>query len=150
MKLLKKISTKTVCGLTVAAIREKATPKGTPLFRVVGVAVGTKSGETDKGIWLALRGQFEAHNMETGEVVASGTCFLPDAATDMIAAQLSVEGCQSVQFAFDVLVKSDETAITGYVYEAKPLLEPSETDPISALRSQLPDLPKLEAPKTKD
>lgn len=143
-KILKKLSIKTVTGLTVAAIREMATPEGAPVMRIMGIAMGTKGGESDNGPWTALRGQFEASNLITGEVFGGSVLFLPDVALDAILPALAGDNA-NVKFALDITVMKDETSTIGYAYSFVPLLKPDENDPLEKMRNELK---QLEAPKS--
>ena len=49
-----KLGTKTLLG------KIKRYDKATPLYIVIGIADGVRSGESDKGPWEGLTGQFEA------------------------------------------------------------------------------------------
>lgn len=137
MKILKKISASTVVG-NVKRLREIAeNSEGVvaPIMRVIGVAIATKSGVSQYGEWVSLRGQFSATNLETGEEFRGSSLFVPDELTDMIAAQLS-QGVKSVEFAVDIGVMVSD-AVIGYEYVVEPLLEPSENDPINSLIARI-------------
>jgi len=133
--LVRKISAKSVCG------KVEKPKKATPLFTVIGIASKTKSGQSDFGPWTSLLGQFEATNIDTGELFIAPACFLPEPLNSMIAASLEEtddEGKQvnrSVQFAVEVGYKPNETAI-GYEYTTKEIVESDQADPLAALRAE--------------
>ena len=132
--LIRKISAKSVCG------KVEKPKKATPLFIVFGIASKTKAGNSDFGPWTALLGQFEATNLETGEVFQAPQCFLPEPMNSLIATQLEAtdeEGnreVNSVQFSVEVGVKPNETPI-GYEYTTKTVVKSDEADPLAALRN---------------
>lgn len=134
-KISKKLSTKTVFG-TVKDIRQAAESgngEAVPIMRVLGIAKKMQSGESTNGIWVAFLGQFEFINLVTGESHVGGKAFLPSPVDAMIEAQL--EGSNSVEFAFDITVREDETSAVGYEYGAQTVLEVQENDPISLLKA---------------
>lgn len=142
MELVKKISTKTVIGkIAKADIPAKGMK---PLYRVVGIAQGTKVGESNYGGFVGFRGNFKATRISDNEVIHSAVAFLPQMATDLLLP--AVESDQSgmgVQFGFDIGIKAAETA-TGYEYTVTPLVENANT--LDALEAGLPKLP---SPKVK-
>lgn len=148
-KIVKKISTKIVCGTVKAPKHGEVRP----LMRVGGMANGVKKGSTDKGDWIALTGSFVARAYNEDGSLAddeyrAGTCFMPDVAVELIAGQIQ-EGV-NVTFGFDINVKGDETAIVNYVYEAEPLIEAAEDDPMEQLADTLMDKPlAISGPKSK-
>ena len=133
-KILRKLSVKTVTGMTPKALREWAdkTPNK-PIMTIMGVATATISGETDNGPWTALRGNFIGVNAE-GVRFRGGRAFIPDSgALDMVLGTLADDSIDNVKFAFNVFVKEDETSATGYTYNSEPLLEPAENDPLEGM-----------------
>lgn len=142
--LIKKISPKTVVG--------DVTPpeKPTALFTVIGIASGIKSGPSPYGEYVALTGQFEAMNLETGEQYVAPICFLPDPLQGMIVAQLRTPDengkMVTVQFGVEVGVRAAKSA-TGYEYTVRELVEADRNDPLADLRKALPALPKPDAAK---
>jgi hypothetical protein len=149
MQLIKKISTKTVLG------KRPDVPEGDKavfLWDLIGIANGSKHGESANGPYTGLTGQFQAINRLTGEVYRSGIAYPPAVALDMVLGQLGPE-VQSVQFAFSIGVKKDGQAATGYVYVAEPLVNVSENDPLEALigkvKHALPAPAKAEKAKAK-
>jgi hypothetical protein len=131
--LIRKISAKSVCG------KMSAPKKATPLYVVLGIATKTKSGQSDFGEWTALVGQFEATNMDTGEVYQAPQCFLPEPLNSMLAESLNELDDDenrvnaSVQFAVEVGFKPSDTPI-GYEYTTKEIVEADTADPLAALR----------------
>ena len=142
--LIRKISAKSICG------KVEVPKKATALFVVFGIATKTRSGQSDYGPWTALVGQFEATNIETGEISQAPQCFLPEPMNEMIANQLDEtddEGnriTNSVQFSVEVGVKPADNAV-GYEYTTKTVVESDAADPLAALRDQ--SAKALPAPK---
>ena len=134
--LIRKISAKTVCG------KVEKPEKNTPLFIVGGIANKVKTGDSTYGTWTALVGQFEATNIETGEVFVGPQCFLPEPMNGMIAASLEMlddEGKRvnnSVQFAVEVGVKKSDNTV-GYEYTAKEIMKSDSADPLAAIRETI-------------
>ena len=130
MKVIKKISTKTVFGSVNARfLPEDGSTK--ELYNVMGIATSVQVGESNYGAWECLRGRFRAVNLATGEEVEAGQAFLPALAHELVAPQ--VLEAQAVEFALLIGARLSESSPVGYEYTAEPLLEPSEADPISQL-----------------
>lgn len=114
-----------------------------------GEARSSKIGQTQFGDFLKFSGNFGAVNMKTGERFRSGSLILPAIMENILDSAIKeTEG--AVQFAIEVGVKYSEKGNTGYEYTVRPLLEPSENDPLLMLESkvgQLVKLPALAAPK---
>ncbi len=144
MQIIKKVSASTVVGNTkvLRKFAESGDGKSVDIMRVVGVAIGVKSGMSPYGEWVALRGNFSAVNIDTGEEFRGSTLYVPDEITDMIAAQLSAT--TSVEFGVIIGVKESDLAI-GYEYVVTPLMDTGEADPIAALNARIDHA--LEAPK---
>lgn len=135
-----KISAKTILG------KVKRYEAATPLYVVIGIADGVRSGESDKGPWEGLTGQFEAtviapDHANNGKRFYGTQLFLPKSGHELVAARLreyakseSTAG-QSVQFAYQVGFKPSEAAPIGYEYTVKPILKAGGADPLAQLRS---------------
>lgn len=141
MQLLTKISAKKLIG-KIAIPTEK-----TPLFRVLGIASGSKTGESNYGPWTSFVGQFRAIRNSDGEVFQAGQCFLPAMATNLMLPVVEQHGSTGVEFAFDVGVVPASTAI-GYEYFAEPIVESGETDALAALQKKV-DMRALPSPEKK-
>jgi hypothetical protein len=93
---------------------------------------------------VALVGTFEAVHAETGEVFAGPECFLPEPFNSMIANKLQGEGAvHAIDFAFEVGLKasaSEDTTRVPFEYTCKPIQDPSQADPLKALRGRLPKM----------
>ena len=134
--LIRKISAKSVCG------KVEKPKKATKLFIVGGIANKVKTGDSQYGPWTALVGQFEATNIETGEVFVGPQCFLPEPMNGMIAAALEMVDDDdkrlnsSVQFAVEVGVKPADNTV-GYEYTAKEIMKSDSADPLAAIREKI-------------
>lgn len=138
--LIKKISAKTIVG------NLSAPEKATPLYTVIGIANGIKTGNSTYGEWLALTGRFEAVNIETGEAYVAPQVFLPEPMQGLIAATVrtpdDIGNTPSVKFAVEVGFKPAKSVL-GYEYTVRELIDAEENDPLADLRKALP------APKAK-
>jgi len=147
VNMQKKLSTNKICGkIKIMDILSKDEPSK-DLYEVVGIATGTKDGATDYGPWIALSGNFAAHNIETGERFRSGVCFLPDVALDPVIGQLN-GGAHAVEFGWTIGIKLDDSSTVGYVYYARPIIEADENDPLELLAAKMGTAPALEDKRT--
>jgi len=136
--LLRKITVKGVYG---AIVRPSEGDKPTDIMHVIGNASGVREIE-DKfkpgQMTYALRGQFEATNVVTGEVFTAPECFLPEPTQSMITDQIR-KGSTDVQFAVSLSYKFAKTAV-GYEYVTKPHVKASGVDLLAELRATLPQI----------
>lgn len=149
MKLVKKVSAKTVVGANIKKLLDKS-GENTPLYTVIGIATGIKTGISTYGDWACLTGQFRATNMITGELFQGSHMFLPDVAHDMAAVALSSDGVESIEIAFEIgAALTDAEDGAGYEYSVRPLIETQEADPLAAIEDRVAGLkaPKKAAPK---
>lgn len=122
----KKLSAKIIVGKRIGKIDA---PKD--LFTVIGIATGTKTGQSNYGEWTGLRGQFEVTRCEDGKVLQAPLMILPD------AAMAALEGSAwPSQFAFLVRVVPSMNG-AGFEYEVVQVVPPSPHDPLSDLRRSL-------------
>ena len=129
MKIIKKISTKTVYG-TVNAKMLPEDGSTRELYQVIGIASAVQTGESNYGAWECLSGRFRAVNLETGDVVESRNAFLPTPAHDLVAPQISDGG--QVEFALIIGAHRSDSSPAGYEYVAEPIFV-SEADPMKQL-----------------
>lgn len=107
-----------------------------PLARLYGKLTGTKA-ETDKNtgnFYLAFLGNFEAINMQTGEVFKSGKMYLPKGISELVENGIknAPEGSQ-IAFAFEVRSQKASNPI-GYTYRVLALKSPEASDDLAELR----------------
>jgi len=147
--LKRKLSVKEVCGTLP---RMNAGDPSRSLMHIIGKANRVKEGVGDFGPWQKLMGQFEAVNLETGEIFVSPQCILPEPMNGMIAGQiLNAESSAApvIDFALEIGVEaSGKAGGTGYEFTTRPLVEARETDALAELRKHVPKLigaPEAEA-----
>ena len=129
MKIIKKISTKTVYG----AVSAKMLPEDgsiRELYQVIGIASAVQVGESNYGAWQCLSGRFRAANLETGDGVGSMKAFLPAIAHDLVAPQIADGG--QVEFALIIGAHRSDSSPAGYEYTAETIFV-SEADPMNQL-----------------
>jgi hypothetical protein len=127
---IKKITTRIIVGKK----RDPVTSE-TLLYKVIGVATGVKTGESNYGPWKALRGEFEAKRWSDGKVFKAPLVVLPEEVIDRIHARLDT-GSAAVGFALHVLVQP-RAAAPGFVYDYVYPCEPHAHEPLAALRDYL-------------
>lgn len=134
MELIRKITIRTV-GVSKADIKAKVKDAegGVPLVRIVGETVEAKVGQTDKGQFIRLLGDFVAINESTGKRYQSAQCILPTFVSEPLAAALKMS--QSVSFALLIGAKADDDSITGYVFTVESLTKAEPTDKMRRLLS---------------
>lgn len=154
MQVISKISTKTLKAFPKMVIVKDADGKDVSrasgeqtLFRVLGRAVETKTGNSDFGSFTKFIGDFRATVKETGEIFQSSALFLPSSITGILASAVAGAGVGGVEFAFDIGVKPADSAV-GYEYTIKTLIEtPKDQDPLAKLLAQVEaSAPLLAAP----
>jgi hypothetical protein len=128
----KKLSAKVVCG------NVKDHDFGF-LFRVKGIAIATKTVETQYGISTGLKGEFVC-TPDMSTFYVGPVLYLAEEAVLPIATQLQQEGVKKVEFSFDVY-KVESSAPIGYEYEYRFVEKPSEMK--SSLIGQMINLPAL-------
>jgi len=135
MDIVSKITVKGICG----ALKEPEKP--VKLLQVYGLVRSSEVGKTTYGEYIRFRGNFEAVNLETGQMYQSGALILPAIAESLLyGAAASLEEGSALRFAFEIGIKPSKSP-TGYDYTVTPLVEGSENDPLADLRSQVKALP---------
>lgn len=142
-KLIRKISPRTVAGDKLEQrLDVKDAPKEVVLYDVYGIAGKTKTGHTDKGDWLAFKGEFEAVTPD-GEIFRSGVVHLQAPFEDMLLSALmqakEADENATVQFAVRVAIvppAKGKPSMTGYEYQVTPLVEARDSAPMLSLREQ--------------
>lgn len=155
-KLLRKITPATVTneiGVNLLALPRPIEAR--VLYDLFGVAARTKTGQTDKGPWLAFLGEFEAVTPD-GEIFMSGKTHIP-VLEDMLYAALQQaqekDPKATVQLAIRVGIKPAPTtkpSATGYEFDVQSLI-PAQTNSAIAALKQLAQqhAPALPAPNAK-
>jgi hypothetical protein len=149
-QLLRKLTIKG-CNLSMKALKDAVAGiedgANVPALKIVGKSTSAAHGSTDKGPYIKFGGDFYAVNLLTGERFQSGVCILPQ----FVALQLeaALKASNSVEFGLEIGVKRNDSSVTGYEFNIKPLIEAKPTDTVTALLSRagiaLP-APAAEAP----
>ena len=142
---VKKLSAKTIVGDVKKLVREGQLTSGTVLYRVIGIADGVRSGESNFGPWTAFSGDFEAVNMLTGEVSRGPQFFSDKSFTDALLSRMNANPGAAVEFALEVAIEINDDYPMGFGYVTRPIVENAH-DRLGALRSRLAALPAPDAP----
>ena len=170
-KILKKLTVATAFGDKIAVLaaamkgRVGEAPEGLPvdLLQIIGRVFAIKAGTTSRTLpggeevsteFVKLTGEFEAVNLQTGEVVTGvSTCILPNFVAGPIAAAIK-GGAEAVDFAIKIQAKFRITAATSYEFTAESLIPMKAASSIGdikagilALGHELPSAKLLAAPK---
>jgi hypothetical protein len=133
-EMLRRITLRTI-ELTQKVVRAEAYKNGnaqvTPLAKIAGTTTQAKTGQTEKGQYTALLGDFVAINLLTGAMYTSGKCILPNFISEQLASALALS--QTVDFALEIGVKQDDDSATGYIYTVKSLRDAAPTDKMKEL-----------------
>ena len=130
-EMLRKLTLKN-CGFDVATIKLAHEGKrSVELVKIAGVTTKAQPGQTDKGEYLKLIGEFRAVNLISGEVFESGVCLLPNFISDRIAGALNVS--EQVEFALAIGCKANPGSVTGYEFTCTPLVEAQPSDRMAGL-----------------
>lgn len=127
-EIARKITLRT-CGATVEAIKDAVHPlkegESVELLKIAGVTVAAQVGQTDKGEFIRLRGEFLAINQNTGEQFAAAECILPTFLGQTLQTALATS--EQVEFALSIGARKSAKSVTGYEFVARPLVnaEPS-------------------------
>jgi len=145
MKFLKKITVKTCHGKTMSSdwLFPTDAKEGTEVcvLTVVGRADKMEKGKStlpsgDETEYVKFRGEFVAWNGEMGapeiSQFRSSIVILPEVASDVLAVTMEKEDVKSANFGFRITVVKQKTAV-GFAYQAEPLTQDDEADPLAAL-----------------
>lgn len=134
MNITRKITLKN-CGASQKVLKEQVSKvkngETIPVMRVVGIATGYKPGQTDKGEYLLLLGEFSAVNLITGGQYQSAKAILPNFIAESFQPVLDRNG--NAEFALEVLVERKDDAVAGYQFVARPLMESKSSDRMAEL-----------------
>lgn len=127
-EIARKITLRT-CGCTVDAIKaataNAAEGESVELLKIAGVTTSCAVGQTDKGEFIRLNGEFLAVNQITGEQFAASQTILPTFLGQML--QSALVASEQVEFALSIGARKSAKSVTGYEFVARPLVnaEPS-------------------------
>jgi hypothetical protein len=131
MNFERKLTLRTI-GLTKGAIGKALPEKGAiALARFAGETSEAKTGQTDKGEFVRLIGQFFAVNLITGEQFTSSQAILPTFISEPLAAALRTS--ESVGFSIEISAEPDERSAVGYRFGVKALNETAPNDKVRRL-----------------
>lgn len=135
MKILKKISVGTVNG--VRGGLKDITDK-TRVLTLVGVTGAYKEKTSENmGVSYGFIGEFRGINMH-GEDCLAAVAYLPEPAQGLLKNQIDEMGDSSrVEFGFEIWAIPDETAIRGYTFEVRPLMETKPSNALDELSKRL-------------
>ena len=156
MQLESKISLKTIGAQPRPS--EKITARA--VAHVFGSARGYFIGQSTYGEFYKFRGDFEATNVETGEVYRSANLLLPDVIAMLLVDALHAAGAKAgkakgaagtheepgematapVEFAIEVGIRPRADAKPGtaaYEWTVKPLTPVRDSDPLQRLREEV-------------
>lgn len=136
MQIARKISVGSINGVRAGF---KGVKETTLVGRLIGQALAFSTHDGDKGTYQKFKGEFRAINAD-GEEVAAPVMFLPSPAQEMLANAITEAQGKAVSFGFDVYVVPHPTAVLGYEYKIKPLLETAPSDPLKQLMAGLPPM----------
>lgn len=88
-------------------------------------------------------GNFEGHNLITGEVFNAPICYLPGAAPDALANAIDASEGDAVEFGIEIAVKKTKKGdgTDGYQFGVAIPKEPNAADPLAAMREKMGALP---------
>jgi len=144
--ITRKLTLRTV-GLTKGAIIKALPDSGSVgLMRIAGETTEAKQGQTEKGEFTRLLGDFVAVNLLTGEKFSANQAILPSFISEPLAASLRVS--QAVGFALEIGAVLEEESAVGYRFVVKSLTEPEPTDRMRRLMNAagISTTPALAAP----
>jgi hypothetical protein len=127
-EIARKITLRT-CGCTVEAIKAATADmkegESVELLKIAGVTTSCAVGQTDKGEFIRLRGEFLAINQSTGEQFTAAECILPTFLGQTL--QTALVSSEQVEFALSIGARKSAKSVTGYEFVARPLVnaEPS-------------------------
>lgn len=161
--LLKKITVKSVCGdlqqLALKTENDKPVLNEGDYMLVatfIGAANKQQQKTTDLGDSIEFTGRFEGINAIDGTSSVAAKCYLPEVAADAVSSAMLANEGSTVEFAFEIGIIRDSSAVRGYKFQVTPLIdEPQENDPLAALRNKVsgkaienkPDLKAVEPEK---
>lgn len=147
MRIIKKISIKTVCGDPFEIM---GTLKSILLMSVIGEVTDTKLFKSDKykdantGLpteSYRLLGQFRAQNINTRENFQAAECFLPEVAANLIQHAFESgkrNGFNYLQFALNIGCRYNAHVACRYEYFAESLVPMDEaTSPFAAIEQKI-------------
>lgn len=132
MAQVKKLSVKAVWGgITADDYKSR-----THVARFVGMVVGMKTVATNFGEAVAFLGDLRGIHPVTGEVSKAGTLYLPDIATEPLAAAIAASEGRPVQLGVDIYVQKSTSNRAGgspYEYAVDEVFPTNADDPVEKM-----------------
>jgi|688.fasta_scaffold84185_4 hypothetical protein len=133
-EIARKITLRT-CGCTVEAIKAATADmkegESVELLKIAGVTTSCSVGQTDKGEFIRLRGEFLAMNQSTGEQFTAAECILPTFLGQTL--QTALVSSEQVEFALSIGARKIAKSVTGYEFVARPLVNAEPSSRLSKL-----------------
>lgn len=109
-----------------------------PIARLYGTLdkVGHQDDKNTGTPFTFFVGNFEAINMQTGEVFKSGKMFLPKGISELVESEVTKNPGADIAFAFEVRSIKANNPIK-YSYKVLPLVSPTVADPLKILRDKV-------------
>ena len=115
-----------------------------PLCTIMGFANGAKPDANEYSEFIKFAGDFRSINKETGEILNSGLCILPNFYAEQLYAAVNAQGRTApVKFAVDISVRYDPAIVTKYTYELTNIAAAPAEDPMAQLMAEVTGQPLL-------
>jgi len=135
--IAKKISIGSLNGLRGGFKKESVTAEPMLAARIYGRADSFEAKDGGAmGVSFKFVGDFLGVN-QYGEITSSPVCYLIAPADGMLVAALKNNEGKGVEFGFDFMVVKNDTAVLGYEYKVKPILETTAAEPLLAIQSKI-------------
>lgn len=112
--------------------------------RIYGSASGCTVEDGQLGSFTKFTGQFKGVNAE-GEVTIAPVCYLVAPADTLLREAITAAEGKAVDFGFDFHVVPNESAVLGYEYRVKPIIEVKTSEPMLALEASFSSPPPIKA-----
>lgn len=137
MEILSKITMKTIVGGEVKQLL--GDNESIDIAQIIGYVTGEVKGDRPttfgENVWLS--GEFKAKNILNGNTFYAPKFYPPEVAHNILVAQLQGVTDPKIQFAFIIGIKKS-TAVIGYSYTIKSLIEPKEdNNPFALIENQI-------------
>lgn len=138
-KVIKMSKLNLVSKLTVKTIGAQpprhSIKQPTMLATIFGRCSAKEAGTSDHGEYVKFKGEFEGLNVSNGESYRASVLIVPKVLEGLLDQAISLDEVNAVDFAVEIWAEPNEKSITGYSYGVKPLIQPKESDALSALRA---------------
>lgn len=148
LELARSIDSKSVCGPIKTIAKNYKDGEQVDLYTIIGKTDSIKTGNTDKGDWVAFIGEFEAVCLtgdNKGQRFAAPKAYFPEPYQSAIFAAIRNGEGAAVEVAVTVGIKIDDTSVVGYAYTTKSLVQLKASDALAALREKMLAAPEVAA-----